>query len=198
MAAGDAQQRFCLRHLRRYAFIAQEMRRVNRAASTVLLELWVAWGASMLILLWIKLAKFREPMVAFYWYFRLVSCASSHMLVHRLIWFMMVNIYCMCDSMSGYVACMLLIWSLICRPWRDLGGLLLTCVAMRPLLISMRTNTNWIQLSLWNLAYYIKLQYVSIRQWGATEQDIEWYVYHHRAFAWCLDHICIMLVHVWI
>lgn len=44
--------RFCLRHLRRYAFIAQEMRRVNRAASTVLLELWVAWGASMLILLW--------------------------------------------------------------------------------------------------------------------------------------------------
>eukprot|EP00434_Breviolum_minutum_P017950 symbB.v1.2.015831.t1/scaffold1194.1/size132594/4 len=43
---------FCLRHLRRYAFIAQEMRRVNRAASTVLLELWVAWGASMLILLW--------------------------------------------------------------------------------------------------------------------------------------------------
>eukprot|EP00435_Cladocopium_sp_Y103_P025133 s1023_g6.t1 len=44
---------FCLRHLRRYAFIAQEMRRVNRAASTVLLELWVAWGASMLILLWI-------------------------------------------------------------------------------------------------------------------------------------------------
>lgn len=62
--AGDAQQRFCLRHLRRYAFIAQEMRRVNRAASTVLLELWVAWGASMLILLWTELAKFREPMVA--------------------------------------------------------------------------------------------------------------------------------------
>ncbi|CAK9077579.1 STI1-like protein [Durusdinium trenchii] len=44
---------FCLRHLRRFAFIAQEMRRVNRAPSTVLLELWVAWSASAVLLLWL-------------------------------------------------------------------------------------------------------------------------------------------------
>eukprot|EP00931_Biecheleriopsis_adriatica_P107936 TRINITY_DN8227_c0_g1_i2.p1 TRINITY_DN8227_c0_g1~~TRINITY_DN8227_c0_g1_i2.p1 ORF type:complete len:686 (+),score=146.36 TRINITY_DN8227_c0_g1_i2:198-2255(+) len=42
-----------LRKMRRFAFIAEPLRRVNSCSSTELLELWTAWGASASLLLWL-------------------------------------------------------------------------------------------------------------------------------------------------
>ena len=57
----------CLRQMRRFAFIAEQMRRVNRAPSTVLLELWVAWAVCAGILLWILVEALQRSFVWFLW-----------------------------------------------------------------------------------------------------------------------------------
>ena len=57
----------CLRQMRRFAFIAEHMRRVNRAPSTVLLELWIAWAVCAGILLWILVEALQRSCVWFLW-----------------------------------------------------------------------------------------------------------------------------------
>ena len=57
----------CLRQMRRFAFIAEQMRRVNRAPSTILLELWIAWASMAGILLWILVEALQRSCVWFLW-----------------------------------------------------------------------------------------------------------------------------------
>ena len=57
----------CLRQMRHFAFIAEQMRRVNRAPSTVLIELWIAWAASAGIMLWILVEALQRSFVWFLW-----------------------------------------------------------------------------------------------------------------------------------
>ncbi|CAE7231939.1 unnamed protein product [Symbiodinium sp. CCMP2456] len=57
----------CLRQMRHFAFIAEQMRRVNRAPSTVLIELWIAWAASAGIMLWILIEALQRSFVWFLW-----------------------------------------------------------------------------------------------------------------------------------